>query len=73
MNIFDAALKVLEGCGCLIVIPKQQETTFHRISMVTTENLFSCFQSNQLQLTVMVGLIRGAKQFCFLLNCISAA
>lgn len=47
MNIFDTPLKSAEGFGNLIVIPKQQEMTFHRISMVTTENLFCFFQSNQ--------------------------
>lgn len=45
------------------------EGTFHRISMVTTETLFLCFQSSQLQLIVALGLIHGAVQFYLPLNC----
>lgn len=63
----------LEGYGYIKLFQnptaKQRETAFHRISMVTTENLFSCFQSNQLQLIVALGLIYGAVQFYWSLNC----
>lgn len=40
--------------------------------MVTTKDLFHCFQRNQLYLRVALGLIHGAMQLCLPLNCSTA-